>query len=110
MTKICIRCNVEKKVEEFCKNKKSKDNYNYYCKDCIKEKTIINIESIKKSIKKYCLRNKEKKRQYDKIYSQKNKDKISEIKKIYCAKNKQKVNLQRKQRRNNDIQYKIKKI
>lgn len=32
--KICKKCNIDKELDEFYKNKKSKDGYNHSCKEC----------------------------------------------------------------------------
>ena len=34
--KVCTKCGVEKPFEAFHKNKKTRDGYNCYCKDCIR--------------------------------------------------------------------------
>jgi hypothetical protein len=34
MIKVCAKCNVEKPLAEFCKNKLRKGGYHYYCKEC----------------------------------------------------------------------------
>jgi hypothetical protein len=34
MKKICIKCNIEKDIDEFGIRKNSKDGRHYYCKDC----------------------------------------------------------------------------
>ena len=39
--KVCIKCNTEKELTEFNKHKRSKDGYQYYCKNVI-ERQLIN--------------------------------------------------------------------
>jgi len=36
--KRCSRCKKNKPVTEFSHDRSSKDNYNFYCKDCVREK------------------------------------------------------------------------
>lgn len=61
MTKICVRCKIEKDINEFYKRKSRKDGFNPYCKEC------------------------------HKIYYEKNKERISEKHKIYYGKNKENI-------------------
>lgn len=35
ISKTCIRCSVEQPIENFYKNKATKDGKHYYCKDCV---------------------------------------------------------------------------
>lgn len=39
--KVCIKCRIEKSVEEFSKHKRRKDGLKSWCKDCCKEYDII---------------------------------------------------------------------
>ena len=32
--KICAKCNVDKPLDQFCKNKNRKGGYHYYCREC----------------------------------------------------------------------------
>ena len=36
-TKVCPKCELEKNINRFCKDKKSKDGLQSYCKDCKNE-------------------------------------------------------------------------
>jgi len=47
--KICLKCKKEKELDEFNKNKTSKDGYQSYCKSCKKE---IDIDSLDKDPKR----------------------------------------------------------
>ena len=38
--KTCIKCEIEKDLSEFTKNKQSKDGLNVYCKECVKKTTL----------------------------------------------------------------------
>lgn len=74
--KKCIKCNIEKGLTEFNKQKSNKDGFNNQCKSCRKEYE-----------KEYCKANKEQKKEYFKKYYQDNKEKIRE----YCKANKEKL-------------------
>ena len=41
-TKICSKCNLEKNLSEFYNSKNTKDKKRPECKDCFKQKAIIN--------------------------------------------------------------------
>jgi len=72
--KKCSKCNKTKDLNSFGKNKKAKDNLNYYCKECINNyyKSTDKKEYLKRNkfkIKKYNI-------EYSKIYYARNKNKI----------------------------------
>jgi hypothetical protein len=101
-TKFCTNCKTEKIIKEFTKNKSRKDGLNGFCKLCNKI---------------YRENNKEKR----KIYYQKNKEYLSKQKKhyynlnqkrwkIYREKYKQRVNKYLKQRRDNDLNFRLETI
>lgn len=131
-TKICIKCNIEKNINQFYKNKQYKSNRESVCKDCRKEyywknKDKIlnkvheyynkNCEDIKEYKKKYRKNNSEiikvkRKERYEKnregiiqkvkIYYLENKDYLEEKKKIYRENNKEKIQKYRKEYRQNN--------
>lgn len=39
ITKTCSKCNIEKEINEFGKNKTKNDGYENYCKTCVKIKS-----------------------------------------------------------------------
>lgn len=132
--KFCSSCKKEKNVEEFYKNKKSKDKLDCWCKGCRQEYN-----------KKYKKENKDAIDEYNKIYHQehyeeqkehkketvneyrkKNLEKIKEKKKSFYKKHKEKIladckeyrekedskikrNLHDKERREKDINYRLQK-
>lgn len=73
----CNKCNTSKSIDNFCKNKNTKNGFNHMCKSCVKE---------------YEQLHKEKRRAYHKAYKQqnleKNREKRNEYEKIYQAKRK----------------------
>lgn len=89
--KKCSKCNIEKDLSQFNKNKRSKDNYNYSCKDCKKLYYNKNKEIISENYKKYYEENKEILIERVKKYNKENKLKVSERKKTYYQKNKENV-------------------
>ena len=82
--KICSKCKIEKLLDDFHNDKKSKDGKVLWCKLCKHKHT-----------KKYYSDNREKKLQYTKEYNIKNKEKIKgadkKRNKIYRDKNKEKI-------------------
>jgi hypothetical protein len=56
--KICNKCKLEKDFIEFYKNNATKDNYTYYCKDCIKKYKKDNKDKINKKRREYKLKQK----------------------------------------------------
>jgi len=89
MNKICSKCGVEKDVNEFYKNKNSKDGLRYACKMCCEEykkkheKTEEYKECQRIRGKKYRKENKEKIKEYQKIYRKENKEKFKDYHKEY---------------------------
>lgn len=85
-TKICTKCKKTKPISEFHKQKKAKDGYSYWCKECMKEYNKKYNQSHKKQRQEYLEKNKEqiKKRsqKYGKIYYQNHKQEIKNYNKI----------------------------
>lgn len=118
--KKCNKCNIEKELNSFPKNKRSKDGLRSDCKDCRKETRRAyrenNKEKIKEQQKKFLDTNKD----YFKKYFENNKESLKEYKKKYRSDNpekfkkkpqkidKDKVNeYQRKYRKENKEKYKL---
>ena len=76
MKKICCRCKKEKDLKEFSKLKKTKDGYQYNCKECQRVYYKNNREKILKTETKYRLNNRE--RHLINMYKRKDKDKNRE--------------------------------
>lgn len=104
-TKICSKCNIEKDVCEYHKDKNKKDGLNRYCKLCAinhsKEYYEKNKEKISSKHKNYKLeynkeyreKNKEKEKERFKKYYYNNLDKIKERRKLYYDNNLDKIKL-----------------
>jgi hypothetical protein len=100
ITKYCKQCGITKNISEFHKNKSMKDGYSFYCKNCFyilyHEKTNNrnkkwyknNRQIILAKVRIYTKRVSKKKQLYDKKYRIKNKDKINKY-----IKNKRKNNI-----------------
>lgn len=79
--KLCKRCNTRKKISEFAIDKTKADNLNTCCKEC-------------KSL-------------YDKLFYKINKQKIIKKTSVYSKNNKDKINERERNRRKNDINYRL---
>ncbi len=53
MLKKCPKCNIEKELDQFHKNKNTKDGFYCYCKECVKQFQFENKEKIKKRRQEY---------------------------------------------------------
>lgn len=77
--KECTRCGEFKPYNEFYRDKKSKDGWNYWCKKCHAEKNrlyrLANKEEIAEQKRLYYLANKEKRAEYARLRYLKNKKK-----------------------------------
>lgn len=51
-TKICLKCKIEKNIDNFCRDKNKKDGYNIYCKSCVVEYGKIYRRKNKKRLSK----------------------------------------------------------
>jgi hypothetical protein len=105
--KTCNKCKDEKPLDDFSRNKQSKDNLQSKCKLCCSfdkriwnEKNKINIKEYNKSWNIY---NKERIQEYDKIYKHNNKERIQEYDKL----NKNKKLEYKKKRYKEDIKYRL---
>ena len=98
--KICTKCGIEKLFSEFSKDINKKDGLRTQCKQCTKEKYLINRETEIERSKTYQKNNREKvlkqKLIHAKKYFFKNHEKIKEYQKKYKS-----------SRRQNDIIFKL---
>ena len=115
-TKICTKCEEEKELSNFNKNKNYKDGLSYWCKECIsqykkdyalKNKNYRDKNKIK--CKKWYEENKEEALQQCKKYRIENKEKISKEKNKYRLKNKNKINKKLVEKTKIDINFKLAK-
>lgn len=94
--KICYKCKQEKELSEFCKDKRSKDNLNSRCRKCShlcssQYRTIYKSRVAKRHEK----------------YRDEHREEIRERNREYRRTHKEQRNNFRKQKRKNDIEYKI---
>lgn len=85
-TKICSKCCIEKNIDEFAKDKKTKDGLRCWCKLCNKEYN-----------NKYFNDNKEKILNHQKEYYKNNKDIMLEKQRKYCQEHKDEIRERRKE-------------
>jgi len=92
--KICTKCDIEKELIFFGKDKSKKDGYRNSCKDCQREYSneyyIKNKEIINENNKKWKEENKDKLKEINKYYYQNNKEQILTRQHIYFQNNKDK--------------------
>ena len=93
-TKICKKCNEEKDVELFGKDKKGKLGLKSWCKECEKERCknwrLNNPEKFKEIQKNYRLNNPEKVKEMTKNWYLNNPEKFKEKQKNYLLNNTEK--------------------
>lgn len=125
-TKVCSVCRIIKNLNDFPSDKSRRDNLSYICKNCKnKNKRIYRAENkckISKQRKEYRKKNLEVMRIKDREYYQKNKKIVKELSrkryrknrqkesirgKVYRKKNREKINKRQKNRRDNDIQFRL---
>ena len=95
--KKCSKCGKIKKLQDFRKNKKTKNGLSNQCKDCDREYRIKN----KERIKQYKIDNKEEfqkyQKEYMKKYQEENREKLLKYKKDYYEENKEELNKKRRE-------------
>jgi len=105
ITKKCTKCKEEKNIGCFNKNKREKDGFQYWCKEC---QTIYHRENDKKYYqekrdeilkqkREYYCNHKEEKSAYGKEYRKKNKEKLKKMYSDWVKKNREHVNAYSKQ-------------
>ena len=98
--KKCNKCNIEKPLSEFYKDKSTKDGLSYNCKECKNSYRKENKDKIKEYQEQYYKENRKKLIEYskkrNKEYYQNNKDKIKEYGNNYI-----------KQRYSTDIEFRL---
>jgi hypothetical protein len=109
--KKCVKCNIEKNLEDFSKAKENKDGLRGTCKICLtlyqkkyyKNYSINNLENKKEYSKKYYIDNKDKILNKGKTYNINNKEKLKQYSKKYYTNNSEK--LKEKNRKNYSKEY-----
>lgn len=111
MTKKCCKCDKEKQLTCFHKQKASSDGHKSWCKECTRAYDRINKqknqEKIKEQQKKYRKKHKEHLNEQRKIWGSNNPEKVKANAKKYRKNNKDKINEKRKQKRHNNINFKL---
>jgi len=106
MNKTCSKCNIEKSVSEYHKQKIGKYGVKSICKECCNKYNRKYMNNNKEKIKKYNKsekkkeyreKNKEKRKKYMKEYNIKNKEKLYKKNTEYRKNNKEKVKIYMKE-------------
>ena len=124
--KKCSKCETEKALKEFHKDRQKKDGLCCKCKNCMREYSGENKEKIKQYKKEHYKENKaeinrkskeyqkenrtrllEQKREQSKEYRSENKEKIRQRQKEYRLNNLDKINEYFREKRKNDPQYRM---
>jgi len=109
--KICSRCKEEKEFSEFYKNKRSKDGYKSYCKECARKEYLSKQEHYIQKSRLYYETNKEEISIKTKVYKEINKEKYKELHRQLYLKNKDKYKENAKRslyrRMENDVGFKL---
>lgn len=93
--KVCNKCNKEKSLTEYHKNKSAKDGFRSDCKEChcaiVKKYYQENPEKARARHKKYYQEHREQKKANSKKYRKENPEKVKAIKRKYIEENPEKV-------------------
>lgn len=101
--KLCRKCNIEKNINEFTKNKKLKDGIGTYCRECVKKYSQDRYKTHPHVWKNWIDNNKEQIIVKQNIYKSKNKEKIKEYQSQY-------INSYSKNKYGTDIEYRLQKV
>ena len=100
-TKVCKKCGRELPIEEFYKDKRKKDGYSCWCKECFKQQQKQYYQEHKEEkaeyFKKRYQEHKKEKAEYDKQYRQEHKEERAEFDKHRYQSNKEAILEQKKQ-------------
>jgi hypothetical protein len=89
--KICTKCDIEKELIFFGKDKNTKDGYKFQCKNCRNISNKKYRDNNEDYYKKYREKNKEKNKEYQIKYREQNSEIIKDYKKNYKLKNNEKI-------------------
>lgn len=116
MTKVCNKCTIEKSIEDFYRNKDSKDGHKNICKECCNDGhakyVTANAEKVREQRKRHRQENLEEISAKDKQRNLKNRDQRKASYKVYYWNNREKIltshpSSSYKDRRDRDPQFKI---
>lgn len=114
MTKKCCKCDKEKQLNCFHKQKASSDGHKSWCKKCTREYGKINKEKNKEKIKeqqkKYREKHRETLNKNRKEWGLENPDKVALNAKKYREKNRDKINQRRREKRKSNINFRLRTI
>lgn len=96
MTDICVRCEKEKPISDFVKDKAKLNGYRCVCKNCRRIHYLKNKKEIRENQKEYYQKNKEHLIEKQKKYSKNHKEEIKESGKLYREKNKDSIKEKKK--------------
>lgn len=85
-TKFCTRCEIEKPLAEFNKNKRQNDGFQSYCKICHKEYVQQNKEQLKIYYQDWLENNRENRNLSNQKYRENNRQKFRDYYKKYRSK------------------------
>jgi hypothetical protein len=106
--KTCNKCDKEKELNHFVKNKRQKDGYHSVCKDCHKYYKEKNKDKIQIKHKEWLTNNKDYVINYNKQYNNNNKEKKNQLTKQWFENNPNYQKEWKKQKYDNDINFRIK--
>ena len=107
-TKICTKCNIEKDLSNFRKEKRTKMGLQSQCKECEKEYRLKNREKQIIYMKQYYKNNKEILSNKNKIYRENHKEEKRKQDKLYRETHKKERNIRELTRKEKDNIYKLK--
>ncbi len=111
VVKVCTKCKKEKSVESFSNDKSKKDGKALWCKDCRnkadKSRHARNRDAENLLSKLRYVKNKDTILEKQKNYYEENKEDKKAYQRKYRASNKEKINKHNIQRRESDVQHKL---
>lgn len=111
MSKICTICGEKKELDKFSTDRSKKDGKRPDCKKCCNKRTTEwankNKNKVTDYAKQYREKHKENIEKYHIEYRQHNKEKIKKYHQLYFQNNKEKITARNKERRKNDILYRL---
>lgn len=106
--KICTKCGIEKDINNFRKDKRTKIGLQSQCKECEKEYRLKNREKQIIYMKQYYKNNKEILSNKNKIYRENHKEEKRKQNKLYRETHKKERNIKELKRKEKDNIYKLK--
>ena len=105
--KTCVKCNIEKTLNHFVKNKRQKDGYHYICKECYKIYKEQNKEKIQSKHREWLDNNKSYISNYNQKYNKDNKEKKNQLIKQWFDNNPDYHKEWKRKKHDTDIYYRI---